>query len=616
MSRPERWLDRRLGRQGMRPRDAAYLIGAFWAVAVVVFGVVERVVDPKTFHTVWLGMWWAIQTVTTVGYGDVVPDQTVGKVIAAFLMLGGLSLVAVVTAAVTSGFVSRAENRRRLTGDDPVLQKLDQIGAELQSIRSELDRRAPAPPAHRRLDLTVPQPSPPNENARRAFLRSGRRDDPEQAVSRVAGRRLGDRRDRVAGGLVLSRADPSAPAGALHPSSARRGLPERTSEWWSLPILAIGALLTALAIRFLPGKGGHVPAKGLAAGGASSPNILPGVILAGLATIGFGLVLGPEAPLIALGGGLAAFLIGLSRRETPPQALMVATAAGAFAAVVHLQLAADRGDPDDRGDRARRAKLRVILIPGLLAAGIGSLVSLGMGAFTGLSTSAYAIGPLPLSATHHPKIGEFGWTIALAIAIAVVTTFVIRGGLLTYRLVSGRRLLVLLPIIGLIIGGLAIAFSQITGKGVDEVLFSGQDQLPGLVSQAGTWSLAALTWLLVFKGLAYLLSLGSYRGGPTFPAMFLGAAAGIMASHLPGFAIQAAIGVGIGAAVVAVLRLPLSAIVIATVLTSHAVPNLEPLIIVGVVVSYVVTVALSRRPAPSQEATPEAAATPQLATPT
>jgi H+/Cl- antiporter ClcA len=381
-------------------------------------------------------------------------------------------------------------------------------------------------------------------------------------------------------------------------------------KWWSLPILAIGALLTALAIRFLPGKGGHVPAKGLAAGGPSSPSILPGVILAGLATIGFGLVLGPEAPLIALGGGLAAFLIGLSRRETPPQALMVVTAAGAFAAVSFIfsspLIAAilmievtGLGGP----------KLRVILIPGLLAAGIGSLVSLGMGQFTGLSTSAYALGPLPLSATHPPTVGEFGWTIALAIAIAAVTSVVIRGGLLTYRLVSGRRLLVLLPVIGLIIGGLAIGFSQITGKSVNEVLFSGQDQLPGLVGQAGTWSLAALTWLLVFKGLAYLLSLGSYRGGPTFPALFLGAATGIMASHLPGFPIQVGVAVGMGAAVVAVLRLPLSAVVIATVLTSHAVPNLEPLIIVGVVVSYVVTLALSRRRAPREGDEAEGTAT-------
>jgi H+/Cl- antiporter ClcA len=187
-----------------------------------------------------------------------------------------------------------------------------------------------------------------------------------------------------------------------------------------------------------------------------------------------------------------------------------------------------------------------------------------------------------------------------------------RGGLLTYRLLSRRQLLVLLPAIGLIIGGLAIAFSQTTGKSVNEVLFSGQDQLPGLVSQAGTWSLAALTRLIVFKGLAYGLSLGSYRGGPTFPALFLGTAAGIMASHLPGFPIQAGVAVGMGAAVAAVLRLPLSAVVLATLLTGHAGTNVEPLIIVGVVVSYITTLLLSRPPNQESLAASRSAPTPTL----
>ena len=311
-------------------------------------------------------------------------------------------------------------------------------------------------------------------------------------------------------------------------------------KWWPLPILAIGALITAVAIARLPGNGGHIPAEGLSAGGPSGPRVLPGVVLAGVATIGFGLVLGPEAPLIAMGAGLAALTISLARRETPPQALMVVAAAGSFSALsfiftspliaaVILIEATGLGGP----------KLRVVLIPGLLAAGIGTLVSLGMGHFTGLSNSAYALGPLQLSTAPRPTVADFGWTIALAIAVGVVTSVIMRGGRLTYRFVSRRQLLVLLPAIGLIIGGLAIAFAQAAGKSFDEVLFSGQNQLPGLVSQAGTWSLAALTWLLASKGLAYGLSLGSYRGGPTFPALFLGAAAGIMASHLPGFPIQA-----------------------------------------------------------------------------
>ena len=131
-------MERRIERKGLRPRDAAYMIGAFWAAAVVVFGVLERIVDPKTFHSVWLGMWWAVETVTTVGYGDIVPQQTVGKVIGAFLMLGGLSLLAVVTAAITSGFVTRAQARGRMTGHDPVMQKLNELATELQEIKAQL----------------------------------------------------------------------------------------------------------------------------------------------------------------------------------------------------------------------------------------------------------------------------------------------------------------------------------------------------------------------------------------------------------------------------------------------------------------------------------------------
>ena len=124
-------------RKGFRPRYAAGVIVIFWTLGVVVFGVVERLVDPGTFDTVWLGMWWAIQTVTTVGYGDVVPGSTGGKVIAAFLMLGGLSLFAVVTGAITSAFVTQAQ--RRMPGD-PVIEKLDDVKAQLEAVKADLAR--------------------------------------------------------------------------------------------------------------------------------------------------------------------------------------------------------------------------------------------------------------------------------------------------------------------------------------------------------------------------------------------------------------------------------------------------------------------------------------------
>lgn len=141
--RSERWLEKRLERSGLRPRHAAYVIASFWAIAVVVFGVVERLVDPKTFHNVWLGMWWAVETVTTVGYGDIIPNQTAGKIIAAFLMLGGLSLIAVITAAITSGFVAHAEAQRQAAGDDPVIQKLEEMAVELRAVKVELNQLRP-----------------------------------------------------------------------------------------------------------------------------------------------------------------------------------------------------------------------------------------------------------------------------------------------------------------------------------------------------------------------------------------------------------------------------------------------------------------------------------------
>ena len=138
-SRRERWMERRIERKGLRPRDAAYMIAAFWGVAVVVFGVLERIVDPNTLHSVWLGMWWAVETVTTVGYGDIVPEQTAGKVIGGFLMLGGLSLLAVVTAAITTGFVSRAQAEGQSTRQDPVIHKLDELAVEVQAVKAELE---------------------------------------------------------------------------------------------------------------------------------------------------------------------------------------------------------------------------------------------------------------------------------------------------------------------------------------------------------------------------------------------------------------------------------------------------------------------------------------------
>jgi H+/Cl- antiporter ClcA len=249
------------------------------------------------------------------------------------------------------------------------------------------------------------------------------------------------------------------------------------------------------------------------------------------------------------------------------------------------------------------ARLPLVLVPGLLAAGIGSLVSIGLGSWTGLSTSHISIGVLPVPAFARPDFVDFLWTIPLAIAVAVITFAIFRLARATQHLAVWRPFFVL-PAIGLTVSGLAIGFSEATGKSVNEVLFSGQDALPGLVAGAGTWSLSALALLIAFKGLAYSISLGSFRGGPVFPAMFLGAAAGLMAAQLPGYATTPAVAVGLGAAVASVLRLPLSALVLAVVLTSKAGLGTGPLIIVGVIVAYLTSLGLSARQASEAAAGP------------
>ena len=119
---------------------AAGVISGTWIVAIVVFGIVEHLLDPKSFETVWDGMWWATQTVTTVGYGDVVPDDGVGRLVASFLMIGGLSLFAVITGAITSSFVARAQAEARDEADDPVLAKLKKMEGELTATRADLKR--------------------------------------------------------------------------------------------------------------------------------------------------------------------------------------------------------------------------------------------------------------------------------------------------------------------------------------------------------------------------------------------------------------------------------------------------------------------------------------------
>jgi H+/Cl- antiporter ClcA len=364
--------------------------------------------------------------------------------------------------------------------------------------------------------------------------------------------------------------------------------------WWPLPWLALAGLLTAFAILKLPGRGGHVPAEGLKAGGQpTEPIELPGVLLAALATLGLGLVLGPEAPLIALGAGLGFLTVRQLRKDAPDQALALMAAAGSFAAISSIF-----GSPvigaiiviEAAG--LGGAMLPLVLLPGLTAAGIGSLVFIGLGSWSGFSTSAWQLSPFPLPPYGGPGWGDFGWTTLLAVAVAVITFAILELARLLKRVVDARPFLFTI-VAGLAVGGLAIAFSESTGKSPDAVLFSGQDSFGSLFGSEASIAVSTLVLLFLFKGLAWSVSLGNFRGGPTFPAIFLGVVAGLIAAHLPGYAETQGVATLMGAMCVSILRLPLSSVTIATLLSAKAGLAVAPLIIVAVVVAYLVTEALT-----------------------
>ena len=135
-------------------RTAASVIVTATAVVVVGGGILIRVLDHREYANVWVGMWWSIQTVTTVGYGDVTPKDVAGRLVGAFVMLEGIAFLAIVTAAITSTFVARAQSERaqaedadEATQDSRVEGRLDELSEHLDRVESmlrELSNRLPA----------------------------------------------------------------------------------------------------------------------------------------------------------------------------------------------------------------------------------------------------------------------------------------------------------------------------------------------------------------------------------------------------------------------------------------------------------------------------------------
>ena len=134
---------RLLLRESLTARRAAAIIAAFTVVVTVAGGILERLVDHQEYPTIGRGLWFALQTVTTVGYGDVTPKHASGRFIAAVVMLSGIGFLAVITASVTASLVESSRRRFAAQSEAGETRQFDEINHRLARIEAALEQRAP-----------------------------------------------------------------------------------------------------------------------------------------------------------------------------------------------------------------------------------------------------------------------------------------------------------------------------------------------------------------------------------------------------------------------------------------------------------------------------------------
>ena len=371
------------------------------------------------------------------------------------------------------------------------------------------------------------------------------------------------------------------------------------AAWYVVLVPTLAGVLVALALR-LPGHGGHSPLEGLGVDQVR-PVDLGSILLAAIASLGLGLVLGPEAPLIALGLGLPALIARFVQLQDAEMRLLVL--AGAFAAIAALfggplvaalmllELLAISGALPARA-------LGTALIPGFVAAGTGALIFTGVGDWSGLHQENLSLPALP--GYDAVRLVDLLWCLVLALAVALAIGAARR---LAFRIArrGADRPAGLLVAAGLLVGVLAVAFRELADRPVDFVLFSGQAALPELVAEG---SAGVLLLVVLVKGLAYALSLGAgFRGGPVFPAIAIGMALGVGAADLlPSFETTPAITAGIAAGAAFVLRAPFSSALLASVLVGASAPDVAPVAVLAAVVG-----ALAAAAFPDPERKPDVA---------
>ena len=125
--------------QSLTARRAAGIIAGFTFVITIAGGILARVLDHQEYRTIGKGLWFALQTVTTVGYGDVTPREPAGRIIAAVLMLTAIGFLAVITASVTASLVAGLQRRFAAKSESDLEHRLDEVNARLARIEAALE---------------------------------------------------------------------------------------------------------------------------------------------------------------------------------------------------------------------------------------------------------------------------------------------------------------------------------------------------------------------------------------------------------------------------------------------------------------------------------------------
>lgn len=377
--------------------------------------------------------------------------------------------------------------------------------------------------------------------------------------------------------------------------------------WYLVLGLPVAGACVVIGARILlPGDGGHDPLKGL----STAPTPLragPGVALAALGTLAFGPVLGPEAPLIALGSVVGMTVAPFMKGR--PQAQTVLATAGSFSAISALF-----GGPLVAGMLLTEAAVGMgsalipALLPGLVAAAIGYVIFLGLGTWGGIHQSVLAVPGLPKY--HSTSVPD----LLIGIGVGVAAALVIAGVRLVGNRVEGlparprrppgqapgagrghARLAVLLLGGALVVGALAL-LARALGANSQDVLFSGQASVPALVAEQ---SLKIVLILLVAKALAYAVSLScGFRGGPVFPAIFLGVALASLAEIIFNTSPTLAVAVGAAGGMAAMTRLLFAPVLFAILLVGDNGLGTVSAAVLASAAAWLVTSALERRQAP------------------